>query len=101
MKRDGVEMLNGYPLRRTPDGRLRLASTWDKRFDKYAFNWMNTGSSMVLKYKDPKTGSESEHSVDVTDTSQILHSILNIEKKRQDMFKDGFAMAFQFNDGSI
>lgn len=101
MKEDGVEMVNGFPLRRTSEGKLRLASTWDQRFDQYAFNWMTPETTMVLTYKNPTSGEYIEHEVNVEDTSQTLQIILDIEKRRQDMFNDGFAMAFQFNDGSI
>jgi len=76
-------------------------STWDKKFDAYAFSWKRPKTGMNLTWIDPTTGKESDNFVPVTDTNLILSTIINIQERRLEMFKKSFAMVYQFNDGAI
>lgn len=88
MQSDGIEVEDGE-------------STWDAKFDSYAFSWSKPQTGLNLTWKDPKTGVVDDSFVPVADTHEILNEIINIQERRLEMFKKSFPMAFQFNDGSI
>lgn len=109
MARDGIKMDENGNVVKTVDrkvnGEMRTFvvpdSTWDKKYDKYAFNWYAGKHELKAQYKDPATGERANHGVPVEDTAQILSDIVKIENRRLKMWKKPFTMLFQFNDGTI
>ena len=115
MAKDGIKMDENGNVVKTVDrkvnGEMRTFvvpdSTWDKKYDKYAFNWyagkhdLKSIDGILIKYKDPATGEYAAHGVPVEDTAQILSDIVKIENRRLKMWKKPFTMLFQFNDGTI
>jgi len=125
MARDGIKMDENGNVVKTVDRKYKYKdtktgevisemrtfvvpdSTWDKKYDKYAFNWyagkheLKSIDGILIKYKDPATGEYATHGVPVEDTAQILSEIVKIENRRLKMWKKPFTMLFQFNDGTI